>query len=71
MGTSTRVGKYMKTPKSTPTKLPSSVFDPATAWIHSGRISSRMTPTTNTPTISSGKICRTKRHVSHSHSWTS
>ena len=36
MGTSTRVGKYMKTPNTTPARLPNSVFSPARASIHSG-----------------------------------
>ena len=41
---------------------------PATASIHSGRMTTRSMPTTNTPTTSSGKICLTKRHDSHSQS---
>ena len=45
-----------------------SVFAPASASIHSGRMRTRITPTTNTPTTSSGKICLTKRHDSHSQS---
>ena len=61
----------MKTPKTTPARLASTVLAPATVWIHSGRMKMRMTPTRKTPTISSGKIIFTKRQVSHSHCCTS
>ena len=39
MGTSTSVGKYMNTPKATPAKLPATELVPASASIHSGRMS--------------------------------
>ncbi len=71
IGTSTRVGKYMKTPKTTPARLASRVFSPARLRIHSGWMKTRMTPTRKTPTTSSGKICFTKRQVSHNHCCTS
>ncbi len=44
------------------------VFAPATASIHSGRMTTRIMPTTKTPITSSGKICFTKRQDSHSQS---
>jgi hypothetical protein len=63
MGTSTRVGKYIEHAEYHPSQVRQQVMRPANESIHSGRMSGRRTPTTNTPTTSSGKIWRTKRHV--------
>jgi len=65
-GTSTSVGKYMKAPNSTASRLAKSVFCPASARIQSSGMIARAIPARKTPPSNRGKICLTKRHVSHS-----
>ena len=67
IGTSTSVGKYMKTPKTTPARLASSVLLPATSWIHLRLDEDADDADEEDADHQQRKIIFTKRQVSHSH----